>query len=139
MFYGRSLVSLIQASIADADTPRDCGLHRFLAILLTLWLYSGQGSYRFLSSGKGIHDVSLQDQVEKLLPGWRRWYPSLFEAARDLGLIRARVCSPDSLLLSNRHATVRRDAEHAHREKWGGQPEQPAATRKGKRRKRRTG
>jgi hypothetical protein len=41
--------------------------------------------------------VSLRDQVEQLLPGWKRWYPSLFEAARDLGLIRARVCSPDSL------------------------------------------
>ncbi len=81
--------------------------------------------------------MSLQDQVEKLLPGWRRWYPSLFEAARDLGLIRARVCSPDSLLLSNRHANVRRDAENAHREKWGGQEQHPAApVRKRKRRKR---
>jgi hypothetical protein len=80
--------------------------------------------------------VSLQDQVEKLLPGWRRWYPSLFEAARDLGLIRARVCSPDSLLLSNRHSNIRRDAENAHREKWGGQEKQAAAPGKRKRRKR---
>jgi len=80
--------------------------------------------------------VSLRDQVEQLLPGWRRWYPSLFEAARDLGLIRARVCSPDSLLLSNRHAHVQRDAEHAHRERWGGQPEEPLDDRPRKRRKR---
>lgn len=80
--------------------------------------------------------MSLQDQVEKLLPGWRRWYPSLFEAARDLGLIRARVCSPDSLLLSNRHAKVRRDAENAHREKWGGQEQQPAVNQRRKRGKR---
>jgi hypothetical protein len=70
-------------------------------------------------------DVSLRDQVERLLPGWKRWYPSLFEAARDLGLIRARVCSPDSLLLSKRHASIRRDAEEAHREKWGGNHTEP--------------
>ena len=65
--------------------------------------------------------MSLRDQVEQLLPGWRRWYPSLFDAARDLGLIRARICPPDRLLLANRHASVRRAAEQAHREKWGGQ------------------
>jgi hypothetical protein len=70
-------------------------------------------------------DVSLRDQVERLLPGWKRWYPSLFEAARDLGLIRARVCSPDSLLLSKRHASIQRDAEEAHREKWGGKNAEP--------------
>jgi hypothetical protein len=67
--------------------------------------------------------ASLKDQVEKLLPGWKRWYPSLFDAATDLGLLRARVCSPDSLLLSNRHARVQKAAENAHREKWGGGPE----------------
>jgi hypothetical protein len=64
--------------------------------------------------------MSLQDQVEELLPTWQRWYPNLFDAACDLGIIRARVCSPDSLLLSNRHAGVQRAAESAHREKWGG-------------------
>ena len=80
--------------------------------------------------------MSLRDQVEQLLPSWRRWYPSLFDAARDLGLIRAQVCSPDSLLLSNRHARVQRDAEHAHRERWGGQPEEPLVDRPRKRRKR---
>jgi hypothetical protein len=64
--------------------------------------------------------MTLREEVEQLLPGWRRWYPSLFDAANDLGLIRARICSPDTLLLSNRHAAVVRDAENAHREKWGG-------------------
>ncbi|MDX1562250.1 MAG: hypothetical protein R3305_04960 [Gammaproteobacteria bacterium] len=63
--------------------------------------------------------MSLKDQVEELLPSWRRWYPSLFDAATDLGLIRARVCSPDSLLLSNRHKTVQSSAEAAHRKQWG--------------------
>jgi hypothetical protein len=65
--------------------------------------------------------VTLREQVEKLLPGWRRWYPSLFEAASDLGLIRARVCPPESLLLSRRHAKVQQAAEQAHRERWGGE------------------
>jgi hypothetical protein len=68
--------------------------------------------------------MTLREQVEQLLPGWRRWYPNLFDAASDLGLIRARVCSPDSLLLSNRHAGIQRAAEEAHREKWGGGPEE---------------
>ena len=70
--------------------------------------------------------MSLQERVEELLPSWRRWYPSLFDAANDLGLIRAAVCSPDSLLLSNRHSRIRRSAEAAHREKWGGGPEDPS-------------
>jgi hypothetical protein len=64
--------------------------------------------------------MSLREQVEKLLPNWRSWYPSLFDAAQDLGIIRARVCPPSRLLLSNRHAGVQRAAERAHREKWGG-------------------
>jgi hypothetical protein len=64
--------------------------------------------------------MTLREQVEELLPGWRSWYPSLFDAASDLGLIRARVCSPDSLLLSNRHAKVHSAARAAHREQWGG-------------------
>jgi len=70
--------------------------------------------------------MSLRDEVEQLLPGWRRWYPSLFDAAHDLGLIRARVCSPDSLLLSNRHARIQQAAEQAHREHWGGGPPEEA-------------
>jgi len=65
---------------------------------------------------------TLREEVERLLPGWMQWYPSLFDAAADLGLIRARVCPPESLLLSRRHADVRRAAEEAHREKWGGGP-----------------
>ena len=68
--------------------------------------------------------MTLREQVEELLPGWQSWYPSLFDAAADLGLIRARVCSPDSLLLSTRHANVRRAASEAHREKWGGGPKE---------------
>jgi hypothetical protein len=46
----------------------------------------------------------------------------LFDAATDLGLIRARVCPPGELLLSKRHAHIQRAAEEAHREKWGGGP-----------------
>lgn len=66
--------------------------------------------------------MTLREKVEEVFPAWRRWYPSLFDAASDLGLIRAEVCSPDSLLLSKRHASVQRAAEEAHREKWGGGP-----------------
>ncbi|HEU4617298.1 MAG TPA: hypothetical protein VFV10_04620 [Gammaproteobacteria bacterium] len=66
--------------------------------------------------------MTLKEQVERVLPSWHRWYPSLFDAATDLGLLRAEVCSPDSLLLSKRHEKVRRAAEEAHREKWGGGP-----------------
>jgi hypothetical protein len=66
--------------------------------------------------------MTLREQVDELLPSWRSWYPSLFDAAADLGLIRARVCSPDSLLLSKRHASVQTAAEAAHRQKWGGGP-----------------
>ncbi len=68
--------------------------------------------------------MSLRDQVEELLPNWERWYPSLFDAASDLGLIKAEVCDPGSLLLSTRHAKVRQRAADAHREKWGGQAQQ---------------
>jgi len=63
---------------------------------------------------------SLKEEVEALLPEWESWYPSLFHAAEDLGVIRARVCSPSSLLLTNRHARVQRAALDAYREKWGG-------------------
>ena len=64
--------------------------------------------------------MNLREQVERLLPAWERWYPSLFDAASDLGLIKAQVCDPGSLLLSKRHENVRKKAEEAHREKWGG-------------------
>jgi hypothetical protein len=72
-----------------------------------------------------IDSATLREQVEQLLPSWAQWYPSLFDAASDLGLIRARVCPPGSLLLSRRHADVRRAAEEAHREQWGVAPEEP--------------
>lgn len=64
--------------------------------------------------------MSLRDEVEALLPNWESWYPSLFHAAEDLGIIRARVCSPSSLMLSNRHAQVTADAQNAFKDKWGG-------------------
>ena len=69
-----------------------------------------------------IAQMSLRKQVENLLPNWERWYPSLFDAASDLGLIKAEVCDPGSLLLTRRHAKIRQRAEDAHREKWGGKP-----------------
>lgn len=64
--------------------------------------------------------MNLREQVEELLPNWERWYPSLFDAASDLGIIRAAVCDPNSLLLTSRHSKVRQQAADAHREKWGG-------------------
>ncbi len=71
-----------------------------------------------------IRAMTLRDQVETLLPNWERWYPSLFDAAYDLGIIKAEVCDPDSLMLTRRHARVRQRAEDAHREKWGGKPQE---------------
>ena len=70
--------------------------------------------------------MSLKDQVDALLPGWRRWYPSLFDAAADLGVLRARVCSPDSLLLSKRHERIVAQAEAAHRAQWGAEDDSEA-------------
>jgi len=64
--------------------------------------------------------MNLREEVEALLPNWESWYPSLFHAAEDLGIIRARVCAPSSLMLSNRHSAVRNDAENAFKDKWGG-------------------
>ena len=64
--------------------------------------------------------MSLREKVEKMLPNWERWYPSLFDAASDLGIIKAEVCDPDSLNLVRRHRKVRQRAEAAHIEKWGG-------------------
>lgn len=81
--------------------------------------------------------MTLREQVEELLPAWQRWYPSVFEAARDLGLIRPVVCDPSTLLLHNRHSAIRNAAANAHREQWGGTDETPATERRrgGKRRK----
>lgn len=62
--------------------------------------------------------MNLRDHVEAILPEWERWYPSLFDAAADLGVIRARVCPPSSLLLSRRHAVINGEAVQAFRERW---------------------
>lgn len=64
--------------------------------------------------------MSLREQVEQLLPGWESWYPSLFDAAVDLGVIKAQVCSPDDLYLTRRHSSVQSAAATAHRDQWGG-------------------
>ncbi len=71
-----------------------------------------------------ISRMSLREKVEALLPEWERWYPSLFDAANDLGIIKSEVCDPGSLLLTRRHQKVRQRAEDAHREKWGGKPQE---------------
>jgi hypothetical protein len=62
--------------------------------------------------------MNLREQLDRIMPGWERWYPSVFDAACDLGLIRARVCAPSSLLLSNRHAGVNSEAMQSFRERW---------------------
>ena len=62
--------------------------------------------------------MGLRKQLDELMPGWERWYPSVFDAAEDLGLIRARVCPPSSLLLSNRHARIQGEALQSFRERW---------------------
>ena len=62
--------------------------------------------------------MSLRDQVETLLPNWQSWYPTVFDAAVDLGILRARVCPPGSLLLSQRHASIYNEAVQAFREQW---------------------
>jgi len=82
--------------------------------------------------------VSLREQVEQLLPSWERWYPSLFEAAKDLGLIKAQVCAPSSLLLSNRHSRIQARAAEAHREQWGGTFSDNAAPSRHKAKQRRS-
>ena len=68
--------------------------------------------------------MTLRDKVEAQLPNWERWYPSLFDAASDLGIIKAVVCDPNSLLLTRRHQKIRQRAADAHREKWGGKAEE---------------
>ena len=71
--------------------------------------------------------LSLREQVESLLPTWQSWYPSLFDAAADLGLIRAHVCAPSTLMLSHRHAAVQSEALQAFKDKWSVEddPEEP--------------
>ncbi len=79
--------------------------------------------------GYRLSVMTLREQVEQLLPDWESWYPSLFDAARDLGVIRARVCDPSSLLLSNRHAGVNSEASRAYREQWSIEDEAAPAKR----------
>ena len=62
--------------------------------------------------------MNLREEVERLLPNWQSWYRSVFDAAVDLGIIRARVCAPGSLLLSQRHAAIYNEAVQAFREQW---------------------
>jgi hypothetical protein len=62
--------------------------------------------------------MNLRQQLDVIMPGWERWYGSVFDAASDLGLIRARVCAPSSLMLSHRHAGITSEAVRAFREKW---------------------
>ena len=69
--------------------------------------------------------MTLKDRVDAIFPEWQRWYPSLFDAAVDLGVIRARVCDPASLLLSSRHAAVRAEAEQEHRRRWSAEENPP--------------
>ena len=83
----------------------------------------------------GQVQMNLRQRVEQLLPNWEGWYPSLFDAARDLGIIRARPCSPSSLLLSNRHAGVNSAAMQAHREQWGGEISDNNGSRRKKKRR----
>lgn len=61
---------------------------------------------------------SLRERVEGLLPDWQTWYANLFDAACDLGLLRARVCDLSTLVLSRRHASVQNEAVQAFREQW---------------------
>ena len=68
---------------------------------------------------------SLRDRVDELLPDWQSWYPSLFDAAQDLGLLRAQVCDLSSLMLSHRHASIYHEAVQAFRNQWSvEEPEQ---------------
>ena len=69
--------------------------------------------------------MTLRERVEQIFPEWHRWYPSLFDAAVDLGVLRARVCDPSSLLLSNRHASVSAAAELEHRRRWSAEENEP--------------
>lgn len=71
---------------------------------------------------------SLRDQVEELLPGWQSWYPSLFDAAYDLGILRARVCDLSSLVLSRRHANIYNEALQAFRAQWSVEEPEDTAT-----------
>lgn len=69
--------------------------------------------------------MALKEDVEALLPNWQSWYPSLFDAAVDLGLLRARVCDPSTLMLQHRHSGIRAAAAEAHRRQWSAEENPP--------------
>lgn len=84
-----------------------------------LWQnYSMSAPIKPPAAAKQQGNRSLRDQVDELLPGWQSWYPSLFEAAQDLGILRARVCDLSTLVLSSRHASVYNEAVQAFRNQW---------------------
>lgn len=69
-------------------------------------------------SEKPPESGTLRERVERLLPEWQAWYANLFDAACDLGILRARVCDLSTLVLSRRHASVQNEALQAFRERW---------------------
>lgn len=71
-----------------------------------------------VASEKPSESSSLRERVERLLPEWQAWYANLFDAACDLGILRARVCDLSTLVLSRRHASVQNEALQAFRERW---------------------
>ena len=84
--------------------------------IFTTWLWHNAS---MVSGNSSItSNRSLRDQVDELLPNWQSWYPSLFDAAHDLGILRARVCDLSSLVLSRRHASIYNEAVQAFREQW---------------------
>ncbi len=67
--------------------------------------------------------IALKERVEKILPKWKSWYANPFDAATDLGLLKATVSDPDSLNLNKRHSRIRQQAKSLERELWGGNGE----------------
>jgi len=64
--------------------------------------------------------MTLREQVEIILPKWRSWYANPFDAAVDLGLLKTKVCDPNSLNLNRRHSGIRQQADNFQKELWGG-------------------
>ena len=64
--------------------------------------------------------ITLKERVEKILPKWKSRYANPFDAATDLGLLKATVSDPDSLNLNKRHSRIRQQAKSLERELLGG-------------------
>ena len=64
--------------------------------------------------------ITLKERVEKILPKWKSRYANPFDAATDLGLLKATVSDPDSLNLNKRHSRIRQQADNFQSELWGG-------------------